>query len=157
VDELVSSMAMCSDEFALIILGRAYRNSTDVVHRKIRQLGLEDRVFLHEEVPHAEILHYMASCDIGTALYRNTNVNNYYCASNKIYEYIALGKEILTNNYPGLLEVVAKNGYGMCLEEVTAQSLAEAYGCCVISDRHPQAQTYFWEDEEHVLLQLYDR
>jgi starch synthase len=126
------------------------------MHRKIRQLGLEDKVFLHEEVPHAKILHYMASCDIGTAFYRNTNMNNYYCASNKIYEYIALGKEILTNNYPGLLEVVAKNGYGICLEEVTAQSLAEAYRRCMTFDRRSQVQTYFWEDNEYILLQLYD-
>ena len=157
VEELVDSMAICSDEFALIILGRTYRNSMDLVHRKIRQLGLERKVFLHQEISHAEILHYMASCDIGTAFYRNTNVNNYYCASNKIYEYIALKKGILTNNYPGLLEVVEKNGYGMCLEEVTAQSLAKAYHHCKLPERSSQAQTYFWEDEEHTLLQLYDQ
>ena len=89
---------MCRDEFTLIILGRAYKNSTDVVYKKNRQLGLEDKVFLHEEVPHTEILRYMASCDIGTAFYRNTNLNNYYCAPNKIllshkFSHLARGVE----------------------------------------------------------------
>jgi starch synthase len=156
VDELVESMQICSDAFALIILGRPYQNSTDAVRRKIRRLGLEDRVFLHDEVPHHDILRYMMSCDIGTVFYRNTNVNNYYCASNKLYEYIALKKSIMTNNYPGLLKVMEQYDRGVCLAEVTAQSLAEAYVCCAQSGRLLESTNYFWEYEEHTLVALYE-
>jgi glycosyltransferase involved in cell wall biosynthesis len=155
VDELVESMQVCSDAYALIILGRPYQNSTDAVRKKIRRLGLEDCVFLHDEVPHTEILRYMMSCDIGTVFYRNTNMNCYYCASNKLYEYIALKKSILTNNYPGLLKVMGDYNNGVCLEEVTAQSLAEAYTRCTPSDKLSEPTNYFWEAEEHVLVSLY--
>ena len=110
IEELIDSMTICNGDFALVVLGKAFKGYDDALKQKIYSLGLADRVFLHQPVRNAEILRYMASCDIGTAFYRNTNLNNYYCASNKIYEYIALDKLVLTNNYPGLKEHVEHFG-----------------------------------------------
>ncbi|ETX01439.1 MAG: hypothetical protein ETSY1_07395 [Candidatus Entotheonella factor] len=155
IEELVNSMTLCDERFVLVILGNPYKNYADILKKKIKDLGIEDRVFLHEQVPHTEILQYMASCDVGTAFYPNTNINNYYCASNKIYEYIALGKKILTNNHPGLLEVVGQGGHGACLEHVTAESLADAYPRLTQADLSPTSKRYYWEDQEDVLLQIY--
>jgi glycosyltransferase involved in cell wall biosynthesis len=149
-------MTLCSEAFVLVILGKSYKNYHDVLQRKIKLFGVEDRVILHDQVPHTEILQYMASCDIGTAFYSNTNINNYYCASNKIYEYIALEKTILTNNYPGLLEVVDRGGHGICLEKITAQSLADAYASLAKAELSPTSKKYYWEDQEDTLLQIYE-
>jgi glycosyltransferase involved in cell wall biosynthesis len=158
LEELVESMTLCDDAFVLIILGRAFKGYEKVLLRKIKNFGLENRIFLHDAVPHLEILHYMASGDIGTAFYRNTNVNNYYCASNKLYEYIALQKAVLTNDYPGLLEAVKNFGQGLCLAEITPRNLAMAY----ISANDPAwvkpgARKFFWEDQAANLLKLYER
>jgi glycosyltransferase involved in cell wall biosynthesis len=156
VEELVESMTLCSDQFVLVLLGTTFRGYKEILRAKIKTLGVQDRVYLQAPVPHAEILRYMASCDIGTAFYRNTQVNNYYCASNKIYEYIALNKVVLTNDYPGLLETVGKNRQGLCLTEVTAKSLQEAYTRA--SDPTlvtPGRKKLLWEDQQHVLRQLY--
>lgn len=155
VEELIDSMALCGEDFVLILVGGASQYQ-DVLHHQIQRLGVEHSVFIHDSVPHAEILRYMASADIGTAFYRNINLNNYYCASNKLYEFIALEKPVLTNRYPGLLDTVERFRQGICLAEVTPQSLAEAYHR--VSDTHlvtPGAHKYFWEDEAHRLLQLY--
>jgi len=140
----------------LVNSGNPYKNYAEVLQRKIRALGIEDRVFIHEQVPHTEILQYMASCDVGTAFYPNVNINNYYCASNKIYEYIALEKKLLTNNHPGLLEVVGRGGHGVCLENVTAQSLADAYASLAKASLSPTSKKYYWEDQEEILLQIYE-
>ena len=156
IEDLIDSMTLCSEEFVLIAMGRSFKNYDNVLTAKIKNLGLADRVFLHKPVPSAEILRYMASCDIGTAFYRNTDVNNYYCASNKLFEYIALGKPVLTNNYPGLLETVERFGQGICLAEVSARRLAEAYvRACDPDLLTPGRNKFFWEDEEEVLRQLY--
>jgi glycosyltransferase involved in cell wall biosynthesis len=156
VEELIESMALCSAEYVLVILGQTYHGYEAVLQKKIDRAGVAGRVFLHEVVPYTEILRYMASCDIGTAFYRNTNLNNYYCASNKLYEYIALEKAVVTNNYPGLLAAVEQYQQGVCLAQVTPTDLAAAYRRATDPALvTPGAQKFFWEDEEEVLLQLY--
>jgi glycosyltransferase involved in cell wall biosynthesis len=157
VEELIDSMALCNEEFVLVLLGRAFKGYEQTLRKRIQNARLQQRVFLHDAVPHAEILNYMASCDIGTAFYSNINVNNYYCASNKLYEYIALGKPLLTNNYPGLIEIVAKFGQGVCLENITPANLAAAF-VRACDQRHvtPGSKLFFWEDQEDVLVRLLD-
>jgi glycosyltransferase involved in cell wall biosynthesis len=156
VEDLIESMSLCGDQFVLVLIGMTFRGYENVMWTKIKKMGLQDRVFLHDPVFHSEILHYMASCEIGTAFYQNTNLNNFYCASNKVYEYIALNKAVVTNNYPGLRDSVEKYGQGICLAAITPGSLAEAYlraeDSCQVT---PGAKKLFWEQEEVNLLQIY--
>ena len=156
IEDLIDSISMCSEEFVLVILGIAFKGYEKILAGNVKKLGLLNRIFFHDAVSYTKILQYMASCDIGTAFYRNTDVNNYYCASNKVYEYIALDKVVLTNNYPGLLESVGKNRHGVCLREVTAKSLQDAYTRA--SDPAlvtPGMKKFLWEDQQHVLRQVY--
>jgi glycosyltransferase involved in cell wall biosynthesis len=158
LEELIDSMSLCGEEFVLMIIGRAFKGYEKFLRQKTEKLGLDHKVFLQDAVPYTEILHYMASCDIGTAFYRNTNLNNYYCASNKVYEYIALQKVVLTNNYPGLLEAVENFGQGLCLEEITPRNLAMAYLRANDPARiKPGARKFFWEDQADSLIKLYER
>ena len=158
IEDLIHSMNMCEEEFALVILGNAFKGYEETLREKINQLDLADRIFLHGAVPHTEILRYMASCDIGTAIYANTDLNNYYCASNKLYEYIALEKAIVTNNYPGLLETVQAFNQGVCLAEITPKSLAESYAKAADSNLvKPGTKKYFWDGQEEILLHVYEK
>jgi glycosyltransferase involved in cell wall biosynthesis len=156
VEDLIASMRICTEEFVLVILGMSFKGYEKNLAANVRKLGLIKRIFFHDAVPYTKILQYMASCDIGTAFYRNTDVNNYYCASNKIYEYIALNKIVLTNNYPGLIEAVEQNRQGVCLREVTAKSLQEAYtrasDAALVT---PGMKKFLWEDQQHVLTLVY--
>ena len=159
IEELIDSMTVCGDEFVLVIIGSFTNNRyKDDLYQRIDETGLKSRVFIHDTVPHDEIMRYMASADIGIAFYSNINLNNYYCASNKLYEFIALEKPVLTNDYPGLLQTVECFRQGICLTEVTPKSLVDAYmRACDPELVTPGANKYFWEDEEHILLQLYDK
>jgi glycosyltransferase involved in cell wall biosynthesis len=156
VEELIESMTLCGNDFVLIMLGRSFKGYGESLRAKTEALGLAKRIFFHDPVPRVEILNYMASCDIGTAFYRNTNLNNYYCASNKVYEYIALDKPVVTNNYPGLLETVERFAQGVCLDEITPKQLADAFvRACEPRSVTPGARKFFWEDERSVLSELY--
>jgi glycosyltransferase involved in cell wall biosynthesis len=156
VEELIDSMSLCDERFVLVLLGMTFKGYSEIVKSKIKKLGLDKTVFLHDPVPQTQILRYMASCDIGTAFYRNTNINNVYCASNKLYEYIALNKAVLTNDYPGLLEAVQKWRQGICLDEVTPQSLTDAYlRAADPATVMPGKKKSFWEDQEERLVDVY--
>jgi glycosyltransferase involved in cell wall biosynthesis len=158
IEDLIRAIAISAEQFVLVVLGNAFKGYDGVIHMMVNKLNLTGRVFLHKPVPHVELLKYMSSCDIGTALYRNTNLNNFYCASNKLYEYIALDKPVVTNNYPGLLEHVERFGQGVCLTEVTPRSLADAFNRA--SDPafiQAGMKKYFWEDQRHILIQLYEK
>jgi glycosyltransferase involved in cell wall biosynthesis len=156
IEELIHAMALCGCEFVSIILGNAFKAYDMVLMEMINKLHLSKKVFMHGAVPHVELLNYMASADIGLALYRNDNLNNIYCASNKLYEYIALTKPVVTNNYPGLLEDVQNFRQGICLEEVSPMSLSEAFTRAIDpSAVTPGSRKYYWEGRQTILEQLY--
>jgi len=158
IEDLIYAMTISPEQFVLVALGYAFKGFDETLETMVSKLHLTDRVFLHRAVPHVELLRYMSSCDIGTALYRNTNLNNYYCASNKLYEYIALSKPVVTNNYPGLLEHVESFGQGICLAAVTPSALADAFvRAADFTFITPGAKKYFWEDQENILIQLYEK
>lgn len=157
VEEMIEAVCQTQESIILILLGRSFKGYKQFLLNKIRSLRLEKRVFIHEAVPYKKILEYMASADVGTAFYKNKNLNNYFCASNKLYEYIALKKPVLTNNYPGLSTVIEQNRLGICLEDTSPQSFSTAfqeavsYNLTISSEKR-----FFWEDQEQALLSLYN-
>jgi glycosyltransferase involved in cell wall biosynthesis len=156
VEEIIEAVNCCRDGIVLVLLGRDFKGYAKYLEKKIRSNDLEKRVYLHEPIPHSKMLEYMSSCDIGIALYRNINVNNYYCASNKLYELIALGKSVITNNYPGLLEVVEKNKLGICMADVNPKNLARAFEKA--ASQHGLnlgGKAFFWEEQQQKLLDIY--
>lgn len=156
IEEIIDAVAMCPANISAVILGLTFKGYDSHVQDKIVALGLQDRVFLHGPVPHSEMLNIMSSCDIGTAFYRNSNLNNYYCASNKLYECISLGKAVVTNDYPGLIEVVQNNKLGVCVKEMTPQALAVAFLEAADDDNlQLGAKSYFWESQASVLTDIY--
>lgn len=73
-----------------------------------------------------EIDELLSGYTIGLAFYNNSNLNNYYCAPNKVYQYIMNRVNIITNDYPGLKTVVEDNNIGVCLKEITSEGIRSA-------------------------------
>ena len=73
-----------------------------------------------------QLFEYTASADIGLLFYRNTCRNNYYCAPNKLYEYMMMGLPIITPNYPGLVPVVEGENVGLCVNPEDPRAIADA-------------------------------
>ena len=53
---------------------------------------------------------------IGIANYDFSNLNNVFCAPNKIYEYSGFGIPMLANDIPGLKNTVGNAGAAECME-----------------------------------------
>ncbi len=88
----------------------------------MRQLKSENIKVL-PPVLHSEIYRFLAGYDVGLAFYKRTNLNNYFCAPNKVYDYIQLGMPVISNDYPGLRDILANNKIGICLPEVNPETI----------------------------------
>lgn len=77
-------------------------------------------------VPHNRMRSTLHGYDVGLAFYENQNLNQYYCAPNKIYDYIACGLPTISNSYPGLVSVLEGNRVGVCVDEISASSIKTA-------------------------------
>jgi hypothetical protein len=63
---------------------RKYRREVEGVLSSCRS----DNVRVLPPVAHDDIYSFLEDYDVGLAFYKNTNFNNYYCAPNKVYDYI---------------------------------------------------------------------
>jgi len=110
---------------------------------------------------HNEIYDFLSQYDVGIAFYKNTNLNNYYCAPNKVYDYIQLGMPVITNDYPGLKKIIEENKIGVCLKEVTPENIRDAIRT-IIKNNIPANITesirkrYSWESQENEYKQLFN-
>jgi glycosyltransferase involved in cell wall biosynthesis len=112
-------------------------------------------------IPSSEIPALLRDYHIGVALYRNTGLNNYYCAPNKVYDYLMHGMPVITNDYPGLRTVIEGNRVGACIAEVDEASLGNALEAIVVGRRWENItpelrRRYSWEQQEERLLAVFD-
>ena len=66
-----------------------------------------------ESVPYKVLAKVIALFDFGVVNYSVRNLNNKYCASGKIYEFLALGLPVITSNNPSLRSMVSKRACGL--------------------------------------------
>jgi glycosyltransferase involved in cell wall biosynthesis len=154
IEDMIQSMSLLDSRFVLVLIGPTFKGYDKKLVDLVANLRLQDRVIFHPEIPNAEMLDYINSGDIGLVFYENTSLNNYWCASNKLYEFIFCGKPVITNDYPGLKEVVEKNQLGACLSDSTPELIANAIK--EAEEMEPAAhEPYVWERQEEEYLGLF--
>lgn len=73
---------------------------------------------------------------LGLAFYPNNNLNNYYCAPNKVFQYIQAGLAVITNDYPGLKSLVEGRRIGCCIGSINRDELSKAVRTIADERRH---------------------
>src|SRR5699024_4955541 len=86
-DSLVESMRHLTDKFTLYIVGGGPREDKKFLDRIINKYKLKNIIFL-DKVPMSELKYLVAKSQIGIVHYGDSDLNNKYCASGKIYEFI---------------------------------------------------------------------
>ena len=59
-------------------------------------------------------------------LYRNDCRNNYYCAPNKLFEYMMMGLPVIAPSFPGIVPVVEGGNTGLCVDPAQPKQIAAA-------------------------------
>lgn len=143
----------------LDIIGFGEKTFEHALHRKCAG-NPYDNVRILPPVPASEIHQRLVDYDVGFAFYENTNLNNYYCAPTKVYDYIQMGMPVITNDYPGLVDIVRNNNAGVCVPSVTPENIRDAINRIIdqrMADNITQElrRRYSWENQNASYLQIF--
>jgi glycosyltransferase involved in cell wall biosynthesis len=119
VKELVQSANYFNEGIILIIIGGAWVDWQEGI-------TIPKNVILIPRVTYQELAEYTASADIGVLFYRNDCRNNYYCAPNKLHEYMMMGLPVITPNYPGIKKIVEGEKVGLTVDPENINEIAKA-------------------------------
>ena len=122
---LVEAFALLSPDFRLVLIGDG--PGSPAAADAVRRLGLEDRVELTGYLPKDRVLAYLAVGDAGVMMYDGRILNNYYCAPNKLFDYLHFRLPVIGNDLPPIRKVLVGGEVGRVVDSPpTASTLAAA-------------------------------
>ncbi|MBN8458958.1 MAG: glycosyltransferase [Verrucomicrobia bacterium] len=126
IEELIEAFAGLRDDgITLDIIGFGEKKYEQVLQRLCDE-NPRRNVRILPPVAASRVHENLAEYDVGFAFYQNTNLNNYYCAPTKIYDYIQMGMPVISNDFPGVVDIVEKNNAGVCISSVTPENIRDA-------------------------------
>jgi glycosyltransferase involved in cell wall biosynthesis len=155
-EEIIDAFCNMDPRYRLDIVGFGRPEYVEDIETRLKARNV-DHVRILSGIPHSSIPVFLCDYHIGVALYRNTNLNNYYCAPNKIYDYLMNGMPVITNRYPGLVKVVEDNRIGICIDKVNKDEIMRAIEL-IKSERRWEnitpaiRQRYSWEWQQQRYL-----
>jgi hypothetical protein len=116
-DKLIESKRFLPDEYAYLIVGGGMmsdnpENDYKLIKKKINDFSLKN-VFFEDRVEEHELLYLIKKSYIGVVHYNNEDINNLYCSSGKIHEFLSEGIPIVTTTNPPLVVLTEENGVGI--------------------------------------------
>lgn len=161
IEEIAEASRHFDDGVVLVIMGGGFGAWADPGAR----LADHARIVVLPPVPYRELAPYTASADVGVLLYRNDCRNNYYCAPNKLFEYMMMGLPVVAPSFPGMARIVAGDDVGLCVDPSRPEEIAAAVNRLA---RDPAARArmranglrlsqerYNWRVESEPLLERY--
>jgi glycosyltransferase involved in cell wall biosynthesis len=122
IDEIVAASEYLDDGVAITLIGHGFGKWADPPS----QIPAGRPMVHLPYVQYDRLPEYTASAHVGLLFYRNTCRNNYYCAPNKLYEYMMMGVPVITCNYPGLVQFVEGQEIGICVDPEDPRAIAGA-------------------------------
>jgi glycosyltransferase involved in cell wall biosynthesis len=163
LEQIIQSMNSL-DEFVFVIMGYGAKVYIKQLKSYIEKEGFTDRVFFFGPVPHEEVVNYAASADLGIAAIQNVCLSYYFCAPNKIFDYISAGIPVVGSNFPEIDKICNSYKIGLTFDPKDPENIAQAVNC-IVSDpvRYHQMKEnalkasliFNWENEEKKLNSLY--
>jgi glycosyltransferase involved in cell wall biosynthesis len=107
LENLVRASRHFNDNVELIIRGEGR------LEEQLKELASgTSNVRFEKSVPMNEVVQTASGADVGIIPYVATNLNQYYCSPNKLFEYIQAGLVVITSNLPYLRQIVIDNEIG---------------------------------------------
>jgi len=161
IEEIAEATRFFDEGAVLVIMGTGYGKWASPA----AALAGYERIVVLPPVRYDELVPFTASADIGILLYRNDCRNNYYCAPNKLFEYMMMGLPMVAANYPGMLPLVEGEDVGLCVDPESPKAIAAAVNRLAADPHHRERMRenglrlsrdrYNWEVESGELVQLY--
>ena len=114
IEKIILSAAKLTDEYKVLIIGDGGEKPK---LEKIASGCNNLKCFFTGSVPYKHLGSILKRCDVGYLSYPMTNLNNIYCAPNKIYEYASVELPMICNDNPNLISIVGTSRIGVCVSE----------------------------------------
>lgn len=99
-----------------------------IIRETIRHLGLTN-VKILPRMDQDHLKYFIENSQVGMVTYHQHDLNNKYCASGKIYEFLFEGKPVVTSTNPPLADFCGKYGIGIAEDnyEQAIRTIAKRY------------------------------
>jgi glycosyltransferase involved in cell wall biosynthesis len=122
-----------------------------------------DNIYWHDKVSPDIYMNYVASADWGVHFMENTCKNHDYAMPNKLFDYFMGGLPVIVSNLKEMSNFVKKNevGYVIDLEQPNEavdiiKNINKNTKEKFINNVEKVAKEYTWEEQEKVLLNIYN-
>jgi len=122
-ENLISSMSRIADAH-LVFLGDGEGDFVAHLRALAAESGVARRVHFVSSVPLVTLLSHTAEADVGVSLLEANCENHRLALPNKVFEYLAAGVPLLTNDLPEVSRLVKEYGVGWTINSSDPVALA---------------------------------
>ena len=126
--KMLEAMKGLGDAYELLLIGESEEEDELIVRETIRTLGLTN-VKILPKMDQDHLKYFIEHSQVGIVTYHQRDLNNKYCASGKIYEFLFEGKPVVTSTNPPLREFCEKYKVGQASDdyEQAIRAIADSY------------------------------
>lgn len=163
LEKLIESLTLLPDVY-LVMMGYGAPDFLHKLQNIANKHKVNERFSFYGPVQPHEVTSYTSSADVGVAPIQNACLSYYFCAPNKVFEYIIGGIPVVASDFPDLSKIVMENEIGFVFDPEDIQSIANSINNVFEEeDRYEKMKQntveaklkYNWENEEQKLLNLY--
>lgn len=115
-DLLVDAICKLGKGFVLYLVGNSSEDDIKKI-QKIIKIHKVDNVKILGQLNESELKYLLSNCHIGVVNYNKIGINNIYCASGKIYEFMCEGLPVVTTTNPPLFDMCDQFKIGVASDD----------------------------------------
>jgi len=114
--KMVEAMKGLGGKYELLLIGESDEEDEMIVRQTIQNLGLTN-VKILPRMDQDHLKYFIENSQVGMVTYHQRDLNNKYCASGKIFEFLYEGKPVVTSTNPPLKEFCEKYKIGQASDD----------------------------------------
>lgn len=120
IDNIIKAVEYLKNDVCIILMGTDFNYVDHLIN-----IGGEKQVLYIGNISSPNHLLLTSFADIGIVSYNYIDLNNIFCAPNKIWEYAAFNKAMLGNDVPGLKYMIEYHNAGICVNTEILENIIE--------------------------------
>ena len=126
--KMLDAMKELGDGYELLLIGESEEEDEEIVRQTILMNGLTN-VKILPRMDQDHLKYFIDQSQVGMVTYHQRDLNNKYCASGKIFEFLYEGKPVVTSTNPPLKTFCDNHGVGIADDHYARaiRAIAENY------------------------------